>query len=59
MAVVTVRAAVPVTEPLTALIVAVPAVTDWTSPPVLAVATLALEEFHVHLFVIFWVLPLS
>ncbi len=58
VAVVTVRVVVPVTEPFTALIEAIPAARDLTRPEP-TVATPAFEELHVHLFVIFCVLPLS
>lgn len=53
----TVRLAVPVTAPFTALMVAVPVASDLTHP-LLAVATLASEELQVQLFVMSWVLPL-
>ena len=53
----TTRAAVPLTEPCCAVMVAVPA--DWpvTWPELLMLATLLAEELHVTALVMVWVLP--
>ena len=48
---------VPVTEPVAAVIVALPVDTPVTNPPAFTVATAALEELQLTALVRFWVLP--
>jgi hypothetical protein len=55
---VTVRLAVPVTDPAVALIVDVPTALATASPPGLTLAIADPDEFHVVVVVKFWVLPL-
>jgi hypothetical protein len=53
----TVSVALPLTLPEAAEIVLLPALTPVAKPPVLIVATVGLEEFHVTEPVRFWVEP--